>query len=195
MFHACQAAARRASSHSRSKFNGTSSATQSSAAAAILLVLVSERHNNEDNATCQEHAEANNDDDDVYNDYYLNNERGRAQSSYTNSHAPYRNFVATSAKCEHISAASHYRSGIMPDHHDLRLRRSVTSKRMAAEKSLRTFFSSYEVEFDDPLGSGKFYKEYCGVCSIVSYCICAVELSHIHHLCLPILSVVYRCLW
>ena len=148
MFHACRAAARRASSHSRSKFNDIAAA-QSSAAAAILLVLVSERHNNENNAMCQEHVEGNN-DADVYN-YYLNNERG------TQSYAPYRNFVATSAsaKCEH-SSASQYRSGIMPDHHDLRLRRSVTSKRMAAEKSLRTFFSSYEVEFDDPLGSGKF---------------------------------------
>ena len=148
MFHACRAAARRASSHSRSKFNDIAFA-QSSAAAAILLVLVSERHNNENNAMCQEHVEGNN-DADVYN-YYLNNERG------TQSYAPYRNFVATSAsaKCEH-SSASQYRSGIMPDHHDLRLRRSVTSKRMAAEKSLRTFFSSYEVEFDDPLGSGKF---------------------------------------
>ena len=152
MFHACRAAARRASSHSRSKFD-IFSTTQSSAAAAILLVLVSERHNNENNAMCQEHVEGNT-DADVYN-YYLNNERGT--QSYNNIHAPYRNFVATSsAKCEH-SSASQYRSGIMPDHHDLRLRRSVTSKRMAAEKSLRTFFSSYEVEFDDPLGSGKFY--------------------------------------
>ena len=57
--------------------------------------------------------------------------------------SPFRNFVATSSA-----------------YLDLRIQRAVTSKRMAAEKSRRTFFSVYEVKFDDPLGSGAYGDVY-----------------------------------
>jgi len=57
--------------------------------------------------------------------------------------SPFRNFVATSSA-----------------YLDLRIQRAVTSKRMAAEKSRRTFFSVYEVKFDEPLGSGAYGDVY-----------------------------------
>ena len=147
MFHAFRAAARRAASRSTSSFNAAAATTQSSMAVAtvLLVAIISERQNNEDGAKntvkCQE-------------------AKGSYVSNEENSQ-PFRNFVATSAspaQCEHSSASS-FHNGLMPDH-DLRLRRAVTSKRMDAEKSRRTFFSSYEVEFDDPLGSGKFFGLY-----------------------------------
>ncbi len=57
--------------------------------------------------------------------------------------SPFHNFVATSSA-----------------YLDLRIQRAVTSKRMAAEKSRRTFFSVYEVQFNDPLGSGAYGDVY-----------------------------------
>jgi hypothetical protein len=57
--------------------------------------------------------------------------------------APFHNFVATSSA-----------------YLDLRIQRALTSKRMAAEKSRRTFFSVYEVQFNDPLGSGAYGDVY-----------------------------------
>lgn len=41
-----------------------------------------------------------------------------------------------------------------------RLRRSVTSKLMAAEATHKTFFSLYEVDFDHPLGQGAYGDVY-----------------------------------
>lgn len=43
---------------------------------------------------------------------------------------------------------------------DMRLRRAVTSKLMAAEATAKTFFSLYEVDFDHPLGSGAYGDVY-----------------------------------
>ena len=40
------------------------------------------------------------------------------------------------------------------------LRRSVTSKLMAAEATHKTFFSLYEVDFDHPLGQGAYGDVY-----------------------------------
>lgn len=41
-----------------------------------------------------------------------------------------------------------------------RLRRSATSKLMAAEATHKTFFSLYEVDFDHPLGQGAYGDVY-----------------------------------
>jgi len=114
-------------------------------AAVLLVAIVGEKQSNEDRAKhrvkCQEANRSNS----------ASNER-KAE--------PYKNFVATSAaaQCEH-SSMSTFHSGLMPDH-DLRLRRALTSRRMAAEKSKRTFFAAYEVEFDNPLGSGAYGDVY-----------------------------------
>ncbi|KAL7542358.1 hypothetical protein ACHAXR_011711 [Thalassiosira sp. AJA248-18] len=146
MFHAFRAAARRASSRGSSSFN-PASATAQSAAAVILVAIVSERQHEEgaDNyAKCQEVKD-----------------RFDSDGASSSSARPYRNFVATSAspaQCEHSSASS-FHSGLIPDH-DLRLQRALTSRRMAAEKSRRTFFSIYEVDFDNPLGSGSYGDVY-----------------------------------
>ena len=81
------------------------------------------------------------------NDLYAassgNNYPPPPQSSSSIVPSPFRNFVATSSA-----------------YLDLRIQRAVTSKRMAAEKSRRTFFSVYEVKFDDPLGSGAYGDVY-----------------------------------
>lgn len=162
MFHASRVAARRAASRSSSSssggFNAAAATAQSSlAAVALLLVAVvsGERQHNENDtensALCQEVGGS-----------YTRSDKSSSSSSRPQHHqqSRYINFVATSAsstaQCEHSSASS-YHSGLMPDH-DLRLRRAVTSKRMAMEKSRRTFFSRYEVAFDDPLGSGKLFS-------------------------------------
>mmetsp|Transcript_8946 Transcript_8946/g.20131 ORF Transcript_8946/g.20131 Transcript_8946/m.20131 type:complete len:821 (-) Transcript_8946:57-2519(-) len=150
MFHAFRTAARRASSRS-SGINSASAITQSSiAAAAVLLITIASetrQHEEENIAMCQE--------EEAKEGSHSRNEMS------SSSHPPYRNFVATSAssaQCEHSSASS-YHSGLIPDH-DLRLQRSLTSRRMASEQSLRTFFSTYEVQLDDPLGSGAYGDVY-----------------------------------
>mmetsp|Transcript_13750 Transcript_13750/g.29543 ORF Transcript_13750/g.29543 Transcript_13750/m.29543 type:complete len:821 (-) Transcript_13750:164-2626(-) len=147
MFHAFRAGARRAASRSSSSFKSAAVTSQSSMAiAAVLLVaIVGENQSNEDRAKhhvkCQEANSSN-----------IASNESKAE--------PYENFVATSAaaQCEH-SSMSTFHSGLMPDH-DLRLRRALTSRRMAAEKSKRTFFAAYEVEFDNPLGSGAYGDVY-----------------------------------
>eukprot|EP00581_Thalassiosira_minuscula_P011730 CAMPEP_0183719576 /NCGR_PEP_ID=MMETSP0737-20130205/12447_1 /TAXON_ID=385413 /ORGANISM="Thalassiosira miniscula, Strain CCMP1093" /LENGTH=826 /DNA_ID=CAMNT_0025949297 /DNA_START=208 /DNA_END=2688 /DNA_ORIENTATION=+ len=156
MFHAFRAAARRTASRP-SNLNVVTATTQSSiaVATAALLVAVAGANNteaNEDGAgssvLCQE--------EETKGSFTTPNHQETQKGQLD------QNFVATSAsatspaQCEH---ASRFHSGLMPDH-DLRLRRAVTSKRMAAEKSRRTFFSSYEVEFDDPLGSGAYGDVY-----------------------------------
>ena len=156
MFKAWRIAARRASSRSsfNDNANNTSIQSTSAAAAAILLVIVNDRHNDNNNsdvnnktAMCQQQAEE-------YNTY------PNQSTQYTNNnsgHRPYRNFVqATSSTTQTNTSASRFHSGLMPpDVNDLRLRKAVTSKRMSAEQSRKTFFAAYEVQFDDPLGSGK----------------------------------------
>ena len=159
MFKVWRIVARRASS--RSSFNDANINTSSiqstaAAAAAILFVIVNDRHNDNNNsdvnnktAKCQQQAEE-------YNTYT------NQSTQYTNnnsSHRPYRNFVqATSSST--TTSASRFHSGLIPpDVNDLRLRRAVTSKRMSAEQSKKTFFAAYEVQFDDPLGSGKLFLQ------------------------------------
>jgi calcium-dependent protein kinase len=66
-----------------------------------------------------------------------------------------RPFAPYSAQCEHSTSRFH----LLPDH-DLRLERSVTSKRMSKEAATRSFFSLYEVDFDNPLGSGAYGDVY-----------------------------------
>ena len=58
------------------------------------------------------------------------------------------------AKCEHASSTAYYPTN------DIRLQRAMTSRRMEAEKTRRTFFSLYEVDFDVPLGSGAYGDVY-----------------------------------
>ncbi|KAL9187781.1 hypothetical protein ACHAXT_006159 [Thalassiosira profunda] len=147
MFDALRAAARRAASRS-SGLHTAAATTHSSAAAVAVLVAA---------AVVSDDAEGS------------SSTRAKCQAprgSLAHGEAappPFSNFVATSAssshaRCEHASATS-YHSGLMPDH-DLRLQRAVTSRRMAAEKSLRTFFAIYEVDFDNPLGSGSYGDVY-----------------------------------
>ena len=159
MFKVWRIVARRASS--RSSFNDANINTSSiqstaAAAAAILFVIVNDRHNDNNNsdvnnktAKCQQQAEE-------YNTYTNQSTTQFANNSNNSSHRPYRNFVqATSSST--TTSASRFHSGLIPpDVNDLRLRRAVTSKRMSAEQSKKTFFAAYEVQFDDPLGSGKF---------------------------------------
>lgn len=134
MFHAFRTGARRA-------------AADSKAAAVLLAVaIVNEGRQKEECTECQ---------GDASKARYMYSEEAipsRLRAS------PYRNFVATSAQCEHSSATS-FHSGLMPDH-DLRLQRAATSRRMAAEKTRQTFFSLYEVDFDNPLGSGSYGDVY-----------------------------------
>jgi len=84
------------------------------------------------------------------------------QNFFTNWHSsknsidggrPFAPFAA--AQCEHSTSRFH----LLPDH-DLRLARSVTSKRMSQEAATRSFFSLYEVDFDNPLGSGAYGDVY-----------------------------------
>jgi len=63
--------------------------------------------------------------------------------------------LSSSAQCEHSTSRFH----LLPEH-DLRLQRSVTSKRMSQEAATRSFFSLYEVDFDNPLGSGAYGDVY-----------------------------------
>jgi len=175
MFKAWRIAARLASS--RSSFNDANnniSSVQSTAAAAaaILLVIVNDRHNDNDvnnkTAMCQQQAEE-------YNTY-TNQTTQYTNSNNGSSHRPYRNFVqATSSSTTTANtSASRFHSGLIPDN-DLRLRRAVTSKRMSAEQSKKTFFAAYEVQFDDPLGSGKLLYTFCKyICSLSYY-----TLTHI----------------
>lgn len=58
------------------------------------------------------------------------------------------------AECEHASSSAYYQTN------DIRLKRAMTSRRMDAEKTRRTFFSLYEVDFDVPLGSGAYGDVY-----------------------------------
>ena len=58
------------------------------------------------------------------------------------------------AECEHASSTAYYPTK------DIRLQRAMTSRRMEAEKTRRTFFSLYEVDFDVPLGSGAYGDVY-----------------------------------
>ena len=152
MFHAFQTAARRAASRSSTgNFNPATATAQSSMAAAAALILVAlagERQgdDNDNSAECQQST-----------NFFAH--EASSDSTSTSSSRPYRNFVATSsrtAQCEHTSAGV-----VIPDNHpDLRLQRAATSRRMAAEKSLRTFFAIYEVDFDNPLGSGAYGDVY-----------------------------------
>eukprot|EP00584_Thalassiosira_punctigera_P001399 CAMPEP_0172530022 /NCGR_PEP_ID=MMETSP1067-20121228/3905_1 /TAXON_ID=265564 ORGANISM="Thalassiosira punctigera, Strain Tpunct2005C2" /NCGR_SAMPLE_ID=MMETSP1067 /ASSEMBLY_ACC=CAM_ASM_000444 /LENGTH=791 /DNA_ID=CAMNT_0013314165 /DNA_START=226 /DNA_END=2601 /DNA_ORIENTATION=- len=118
------------------------------AAAAVLLVaFVGEGRNNNDEGHTDGAVKCE-DSEGAFAPKQQNNE-------------PHRNFVATSAspaQCEHSSMSS-FHSGVIPNH-DLRLQRAVTSKRMSAEKSRHTFFSSFEVDFDNPLGSGAYGDVY-----------------------------------
>ena len=158
MFNSARIAARRAASRS-SLSAAAESTTQSSvtAAAALLLVAVAagERHGQGESSVESAKCE------DINTSSHAQSHIPHNINQHHNQDSPYRNFVATSAlsndkaQCEHSSATS-YHSGLIPDH-DLRLQRAVTSKRMATEKSRRTFFSAYEVEFDNPLGSGKLW--------------------------------------
>ena len=84
------------------------------------------------------------------------------QNFFTNWHSsknsidggrPFAPFAA--AQCEHSTSRFH----LLPDH-DLRLAHSVTSKRMSQEAATRSFFSLYEVDFDNPLGSGAYGDVY-----------------------------------
>lgn len=155
MFHAFQTAARRAASRSSTgNFNPVTATAQSSMAAAAALILVAlagERQGDDNNsAECQQST-----------NFFAHEASSDSTSTSTSSSRPYRNFVATSsssriAQCEHTSAGV-----VIPDNHpDLRLQRAATSRRMAAEKSLRTFFAIYEVDFDNPLGSGAYGDVY-----------------------------------
>lgn len=139
MFHAFRAGARRASSRPPSLDFAAATAQSSVAMAAVLLVAIegdrrADEEGSKNTVECEQREAM---------------DRGGGDE-------PFRNFAATSAagsaQCEHSSISS-FHSGLIPDH-DLRLKRALTSRRMAAEKSLRTFFSIYEVEFDNPLGSG-----------------------------------------
>jgi hypothetical protein len=167
MWQACRAAARRGSSRSKRNFNSitiTSNNIQSASVVAIitaLLVVNDDQKQQKKNhiAICQEAAAVEED----CNTYSRRATKHSIQRNNSHSHPPYRNFVqATSSSLppqsqyvEHPSTStSSYPAGVF---NDLRLRRAVTSKRMAAEQSKRTFFSTYEVKFDDPLGSGKLH--------------------------------------
>ena len=169
MWQACRAAARRGSSRSKRNFNSvtiTSNNIQSASVVAIitaLLVVNDDQQNNTRIAICQEAAATVEED---CNTYSRRATKHSIQRNNSHSHPPYRNFVqATSSSLppqsqyvEHPSTStSSYPAGVF---NDLRLRRAVTSKRMAAEQSKRTFFSTYEVKFDDPLGSGKLHVLY-----------------------------------
>lgn len=175
MFQAFQSAARRcaSSSSSQAAAAATSRSSASVAAAGLLLAaFVNEGHRaeegNDGSARCEaagdvggEGSSSSSCGGDPSARLDGNNSggsRSRLPFSRVNN-----NLVATSAITTSPSAEiSHRHTGLLPvdRHPDLRLQRAVTSKRMAAERSSRTFFMAYEVEFDDPLGSGAYGDVY-----------------------------------
>ena len=156
MFCALRSAARRTSSKSKlttsNPILAATASTVHSSTAAVALLLVA--------LACDRIQKA--DDEDAFkSEGFKQNERMRQStlSSDCNSNNSTNNTnlmtrLAT-AQCEHSTSSFH----LLPDH-DLRLQRSVTSKRMSKEAVARSFFSVYEVDFDNPLGSGAYGDVY-----------------------------------
>jgi hypothetical protein len=88
--------------------------------------------------------------------------------------AEYDNYVATSSSASlspsssaspsassSTSSSTSSATSSSSAYHDLqRLRRAVTSRRMADERSRRSFHESYSVRYDEPLGSGAYGDVY-----------------------------------
>ncbi|KAL7480553.1 hypothetical protein ACHAW6_006241 [Cyclotella cf. meneghiniana] len=134
MFQVFRQTARRAASNSNKTISASVARSSMAAGAAVLLALASGR-------------QLENDDNVEANDP-LSGETHVPKTPISSLSA----IPATSiCQCE-LSAH-------LPTN-DMRLRRAVTSKLMAAEATAKNFFSLYEVDFDHPLGSGAYGDVY-----------------------------------
>eukprot|EP00985_Skeletonema_marinoi_P002396 scaffold1003_cov103-Skeletonema_marinoi.AAC.1 len=165
MFNALRSASRRRASKLTITSNPVSAANDAisnSSAAAVALLLIAlayERigNGNDEDAKCgcsnQDNAQAQPQPDTTTSMQQSSFFTNWSSSNAIGSGRPFAPLSA--AQCEHSTSRFH----LLPDH-DLRLQRSVTSKRMSQEAVTRSFFSLYEVDFDNPLGSGAYGDVY-----------------------------------
>ncbi len=164
MFNALRSASRRRASKLTITSNPVAAANDAisnSSAAAVAILLI---------ALAYERKERSNDGGEVK--CGCSNQDNTQTKPETGTTAPQNSFftnwstrtpidagpfapLSSSAQCEHSTSRFH----LLPEH-DLRLQRSVTSKRMSQEAATRSFFSLYEVDFDNPLGSGAYGDVY-----------------------------------
>ena len=143
MFHALRTAARRATFHKNEAFHSATNTTNASMAAAAFLLVALTVENQRDKEDSK-------------------NRQNAIQTDPSFPHfSPFKHLQTNTCQCElsSSSSSSNVHSNVMPDH-DLRLQRAVTSRRMAAEAAQQTFFTLYEVDFDNPLGSGAYGDVY-----------------------------------
>lgn len=162
MFNALRSASRRRASKFTITANDAISNSSAAAVALLLIALTYERigHVNDgENVKC---GCSKKEEPRDHNTQTQPNTTATQENSFftkwssNNSVGGGRPFAPFSAaQCEHSTSRFH----LLPEH-DLRLQRSVTSKRMSQEAATRSFFSLYEVDFDNPLGSGAYGDVY-----------------------------------
>ncbi len=163
MFNALRSASRRRASKLTMTSNpvvAASDAISNSSSAAIALLLIAmayERIGHDDDEGAAKCGCSNLDTEQTQPDTTTATQQNSFFTKWGSSNSiGSRPFApVTSAQCEHSTSRFH----LLPDH-DLRLQRSVTSKRMSKEAVTRSFFSLYEVDFDNPLGSGAYGDVY-----------------------------------
>lgn len=130
MFQALRQAARRAAPKTNGTISAQLTSTSALAVATVLIALASEQQN--------ENEEAD-----------VNSGNSSSRTSSMANQLPFLlpTNISSHCKCELSTKIS-------------RLRRSATSKLMAAEATHKTFFSLYEVDFDHPLGQGAYGDVY-----------------------------------
>ena len=139
MFHAFRQAARRASSKSNEVIPASIANSSLWAVATVLAALASQSRNE-----IEQDAETYSDPSSSSNTSLST--VGKSASLTLKSIIPIITSPST-CQCELSTKIS-------------RLRRSATSKLMAAEATHKTFFSLYEVDFDHPLGQGAYGDVY-----------------------------------
>lgn len=131
MFQALRQAARRAAPKTNGTISDQITSTSALAVATVLIALASQQQN--------ENEEAD-----------VNSRNSSSRTSSMANQLPFllpTNNISSHCQCELSTKIS-------------RLRRSATSKLMAAEATHKTFFSLYEVDFDHPLGQGAYGDVY-----------------------------------